>query len=118
MEYLLILTEDDDEFACRTDERAGDYWAEWTAFVGEINASGIVRYGAALQPPSTASTVRVRDGVRSVQDGPFAESKENLGGIFVIDVPDLDAALEWAAKRPRSGSAEVRPLLGMAPADD
>ena len=118
MEHLLILTEHDDELACRTDERADDYWAEWAAFVGEINASGIVRYGAALQPPSTASTVRVRDGVRSVQDGPFAESKENLGGIFVIDVPDLDAALEWAAKRPRSGSAEVRPLLGMAPADD
>ena len=117
MEYLLILTEGEDEWAARGDERAPEYWADWTAYVNEINASGIVRYGAALQEPSTASTVRVRDGVRSVQDGPFAESKENLGGIFVIDVPDLDAALEWAAKRPRNGSAEVRPLLGPPPAD-
>jgi hypothetical protein len=118
MEYMLIQTEDDEHFAARTDERAPEYWAEWTAYIGELNSSGIVTYGAGLEPPGTSTTVRVRDGVRSVQDGPFAESKENLAGFFVIDVPDLDAALEWAAKCPsaRYASVEVRPLLGMPPA--
>ena len=113
MEYMLIFTEDDEHFAARADERAPEYWAEWTAYLGELNGSGVVRYGAGLEPPDTSSTVRVRDGVRAVEDGPFAESKENLGGFFVIEVPDLDAALDWAAKSPsaRYGSTEVRPVM-------
>jgi hypothetical protein len=113
MEYMLIFTEDDEHFAARTDERAPQYWAEWTAYLEELNGSGVVRYGAGLEPPDTSSTVRVRDGVRAVEDGPFAESKENLGGFFVIDVADLDAALSWAAKSPsaRYGSTEVRPVM-------
>jgi hypothetical protein len=112
---MLIFVEDDSSFAAREDERAQEYWASWTAYVGELTASGIVRSAAALQPSSTASTVRVRDGRRTVQDGPFADSKEALGGFFVIDVPDLDAALEWAEKSPSSkyGSTEVRPVLPM-----
>ena len=69
--------------------------------------------GAALQPPPTATTVRQRDGKRQVQDGPFAEVKEQLGGYYVVDVPNLDKALEWAARCPAasSGSVEVRPNL-------
>jgi hypothetical protein len=66
-----------------------------------------------LQPPSAASTVRLRDGRRLLQDGPFADTKEQLGGYFVIDVDDLAAALEWAERCPSAvdGAVEVRPLL-------
>jgi len=69
--------------------------------------------GAGLQPPRTATTLRIRDGQRHVQDGPYADSKEQLGGFFVINVPDLDTALAWAARSPAasSGAVEVRPVL-------
>ncbi len=82
-----------------------------------INQAGVVVYGAGLMPPGTATTVRVSGGERQVQDGPFADSKEMLGGIFVIDVPDLDTALEWAARSPAAsaGCVEVRPLLPPMP---
>lgn len=71
--------------------------------------------GQALQPSSTATSLRIRGGKRQVQDGPFADSKEQLGGFFIIDVPDLDAALEWAARCPSAstGGVEVRPVLLM-----
>ena len=67
--------------------------------------------------PHAATTLRVRDGKRVVEDGPFADTKEQLGGYFVIDVPDLDAALDWAVKAPsaRTASVEVRPVLAMPP---
>jgi hypothetical protein len=73
----------------------------------------VVQSGNGLQPPHTSTTVRVRDGKRQVQDGPFADTREHLGGYFVIEVPSLDEALEWAARAPCavSGSTEVRPVL-------
>jgi hypothetical protein len=117
MEYLLIMTETADEFAQRDDAgRAGEYWGAWSAFVTALNESGIVRAGAALQPPQTATTVRTRQGEIVVEDGPFADSKEQLGGFFVIEVADLDEALEWARRCPAavSGAVEVRPVLPMA----
>ena len=79
--------------------------------------SGIVVSGAGLEAPQTATTIRVRDGRRQVQDGPYSDTKEQLGGYFVIDVPDLDTALEWAARSPSAGSAcvEVRPVLPPMP---
>jgi hypothetical protein len=66
-----------------------------------------------LQPPTMSTTVRLRDGQRVVHDGPYADTKEQLGGYFVLEVPDLDPALEWAARCPAAaaGSVEVRPLL-------
>lgn len=69
--------------------------------------------GAGLQLPETATTVRIRDGQRQVHDGPYAESKEMLGGFFLIDVPNLDVAIEWAARAPSTsyGSTEIRPVL-------
>ena len=71
-----------------------------------------------LQPPETAATVRVRNGKMTTTDGPYVETKEQLGGYFVIEVPDLDAALDWAAQAPsaRTASVEVRPVLQMPPA--
>jgi hypothetical protein len=92
---------------------------DWDAMMGEYNAfSGWLREqgwmlgGDALQPPETATTVQVRDGRRIVTDGPFAETKEQLGGYYVVDVPSLDDALEAAARIPgaRMGRIEVREI--------
>ena len=71
--------------------------------------------GSALQPPAVATTVRQRDGKRQVQDGPYAETKEQLGGYYEIEVADLDTALDWAARCPAAstGAVEVRPNLSM-----
>jgi hypothetical protein len=119
MQYMLLLTEPDSEFAKRTHpEEAGPYWGGWNAFITAMGQAGIIVKGDGLQGPQTATTVRVRDGKRIVQDGPFADTKEQLGGYFVIDVPDLDTALDWAAKAPSAAyaSVEVRPVLPpMAP---
>ena len=114
MKYTLIFVEPAEEFAKRDNpELAPAYWGAWGAYIQEVEASGIVVSGAGLQPPSTATTVRVREGKREIHDGPYAESKEMVGGFFVIDVPNLDVALEWAAKSPSASyaSVEVRPLL-------
>jgi hypothetical protein len=114
MQYMLILNETAEEFGKRTHpDESGPYWGAWTTFIGAMNAAGIVVRGDGLQGPHTATTVRVRDGRRVVQDGPFADTKEQLGGYFVIDVPGLDHALEWAAKAPSASyaSVEVRPVL-------
>ena len=119
MQYILLLNEPESEFAKRSDpEQAGPYWGGWNAFIGAMAQAGVIVKGDGLQSPQTATTIRLRDGKRIVQDGPFADAKEQLGGYFVIEVPDLDAALEWAARSPSASSAsvEVRPVLPpMAP---
>jgi hypothetical protein len=76
-----------------------------------VREAAIFAGGAGLEPPDTATTIRIVDGKRQVQDGPFADTKEQLGGYFLIDVPDLDAALEWAARYPAGpgGGVEIRP---------
>jgi hypothetical protein len=86
--------------------------AEYGTFTREIADSGEMVAGEALQPTDTATTVRVRDGKRATTDGPFAETKEVLAGFYLVDVKDLDRALELAAKIPgaRTGSVEVRPV--------
>jgi hypothetical protein len=114
MQYMLMLNETAAEFARRTDpQETQAYWGGWNAFIGAMAQAGVIVKGDGLQGPMLATTVRVIDGKRQVQDGPFAETKEQLGGYFVIDVPDLDAALDWAAKAPcaLTGSVEVRPVL-------
>jgi len=79
----------------------------------EMDQKGAFLAGDALYPTQTATTVRVRDGERSVSDGPFAETKEQLGGFYVLECKDLDEAIEWAAKIPGShhGSVEIRPVM-------
>jgi len=114
MQYMLIFTEPASEFAKRTDsELSGPYWGGWNAYIGALSQAGVIVSGNGLQPPETATTVRVRDGKRVVHDGPFADAKEQLGGYFIIEVPDLDAALEWAARSPSAscGAVEVRPVM-------
>jgi hypothetical protein len=85
----------------------------YMAFTQEVQDKGILLAGEGLYPTPTATTVRVRDGERSVTDGPFAESKEQLGGFYVLDCKDLDEAIEWAAKIPgaQHGSVEIRPVM-------
>ena len=114
MQFMLILNETEAEFARRNHpEYAGAYWGGWTAFIGAMAQAGVIVKGDGLQGPHAATTVRVRDGRTLVQDGPFADSKGQLGGYFVIEVADLDAALGWAAQAPSAhyASVEVRPVL-------
>jgi len=114
MDYMLMFYEtkaDFDRRSARDDSQP--YWAGWMSYVQAMHASGLVKSGAGLQPPATATTLRTSAGKRHVQDGPFADTKEQLGGFFVIDVPDLDTALAWASRAPcaATGGVEVRPVL-------
>ncbi len=114
MHYMIMFYETATQFGERADPaKAPAYWGAWGAYVKALNESGKVVSGAGLQPAETATTVRVRKGERIVQDGPFADAKEQLAGFFVIDVEDLDAALAWAARSPAAAGAgvEVRPVL-------
>ena len=85
----------------------------WFDYTNELQAAGAMKAGDALQMPDTATTVRARNGETLLTDGPFAETKEILGGFYLIDVEDLDTALGWAAKMPNIdyGSVEVRPVM-------
>jgi hypothetical protein len=114
MQYAILAVESDDDYTARTDpSRADAYWASWASYVAAITESGTLVSAAGLQPPATATTLRTRGGSTDVQDGPFADAKEHLGGIFIIDVADLDSAMEWASRCPSAatGSVEVRPVL-------
>lgn len=116
MEYMILFNQPAQELErTREDPASADYWESWRAYLGAIYAAGIVKSGNALQAPFTATTVRIRNGQRQVQDGPFADTKEMLGGYLIVDVPSLDDALLWAARSPSSitGSTEVRPVLPM-----
>jgi hypothetical protein len=113
MQYMLLFHQPATELERTPDDPdSADYWESWRAYMGAIYSAGIVTSGQVLQPPSTATTVRVRDGQREVLDGPFAETKEMLGGYLIIEVPSLDDALMWAARSPSSstGGTEVRPV--------
>lgn len=87
--------------------------AQWWAFDNETVTTGAKQAGEALQPSMTGKTVRIRGGKPEITDGPFAETKEQLGGFYILDVPDLDAAIEWAKKFPNvgEGSIEIRPVV-------
>ena len=115
MKYVLLMIEDETALAMRRDpDRAEAYWGAWSDYVAAVAASGLMVSGEGLAAPEAATTVRLQGGARTVQDGPFADSKEQLGGFFVIDAPDLDTALAWAARSPAAaqGCVEVRPALG------
>lgn len=113
MKYLLLLTSDPADEPTPDSEAFGPYMAEWAAYSQALAEAGAMVAGEALQGVETASTVRVRAGERIVTDGPFIESKEVIGGYYVIDVADLDEALDWAARIPNAhfGTVEVRPVM-------
>ncbi len=119
MEYMLVFNQTADDVAKGQDPAtAPAYWGAWNAYVGAMYGAGIVVSGNGLQPPHTATHVRVRNGQRQVQDGPFPDTREHLGGYFIVKVPSLDVALEWAARAPNTatGTTEVRPVLELPPA--
>jgi hypothetical protein len=116
MKYTILIYETEAAFSSRTDAgRKEAYWGAYRAYTQALQAAGVMVGGAGLQPPPLGTTVRQRDGKRQVQDGPYAETKEQLGGFYEIDVPDLDTALDWAARCPAAstGAVEVRPNLSM-----
>ena len=111
MQYLLLIYTPVDG-GPSPDELAAEY-PRWMQYTEDLREAGVMLAGDALQGLDTAATVRVRDAETLVSDGPFAETKEMLGGYYLIDVPDLDTALAWAAKVPSVGygSIEVRPIM-------
>lgn len=118
MECIMLIYEGESELSARTDPARKDaYHASWTAYVQALAQSGLMKGGNGLQLPETSTTVRLRDGKRQVQDGPYADSKEQLGGYFILDVPNLDVALDWAARCPAAaaGTLEIRPIMVMQP---
>jgi hypothetical protein len=113
MQYLMTIYEHEDDMAKRGQP---GYFEAWMGYAQAVREAGVAIGGNGLEPPHTATTLRVRDGKQLVQDGPFATTKEQLGGYFVFDVPDLDTALAWAAKCPAlpNGAVEVRPVMVMS----
>jgi len=111
MQYMLLIYGDAGDTL--TPEQQQEIGSAYFAFTEELQAAGKMVAGDALQPTSTATSVRVRDGETLTTDGPFAETKEVLGGYYLIDVETLDEALEWAAKIPGAGhgTIEVRPVV-------
>ncbi len=111
MRYYLLLhyPEMTEESIGREAIEAG--MAAFSTYAQALDAAGVLREAEVLQPSSATTTVAVRDGELRIQDGPFADTKEQLGGTFVIDVPDLDTAIEWARRAPSVawGAVEVRP---------
>lgn len=112
MKYLCLIYDNEQNMAGMSEAEAGAFMGEYWAFTNDVKASGQYIAGEALKPVSTATTVRVRGGKISSTDGPFAETKEQLGGFYLIDARDLNDAIQVAAKIPsaRTGSIEVRPV--------
>ena len=112
MKYVMLIYETPANLESRKDPERDAYTAAWRAYHKALVAAGAHVSGAPLKDVVTATTVRLRDGRRQVQDGPFAEAKEQLGGFIILEVASLDAALEWAARCPAaaSGAVEVRPV--------
>ena len=115
MQYMLLINDDEQVWAKMPDEERNGVYQEYGAYTNELREKGVYVDGNQLQPSTTATTVRVRDDEQVVTDGPFAETKEQLGGYYLIEVESVDEALEWAAKIPsaRLGSVEVRPVVSV-----
>lgn len=118
MRYLALIYSDERGVAEMTPDEKGAYVAAWMGYADEFAKSGKMLGGEALQPTLTATTVRHGNGGNLITDGPFAETKEQLGGYFVINADNLDEAIAWAAKMPnlpRGGSVEIRPIVEFGP---
>ena len=113
MKYALLIYASEQEWAAQSEEQTQAVNQEYMAFTKDIIDRGLMKGGEALQSTATATTVRVRDGETLTTDGPFAETKEQLGGFYVVEAKDLDEAVEIAARIPdvRGGSIEVRPVM-------
>lgn len=114
MRYLLLIYGSEQAAAGMSPEAQAAEMDEWWKYTAELKDSGYNLGGEALQPVATATTVRLENGKPIIADGPFAETKEQLGGYYLIDAPNLDAAITWASKMPNlpgGGSVEIRPIM-------
>jgi hypothetical protein len=113
MQFLCLIYEIESLMATRSDEENGKIFQDYMRFTQDVKESGKLVAGDALQPTDTATTVRVRNNETLITDGPFAETKEQLGGYYLLECASLDEAIEQAAKIPSAtfGSIEVRPIM-------
>jgi hypothetical protein len=113
MKYLLLIYDAESDFVKMSQGEQGKMYEEYMQFTEEIKSKGNHLAGQQLQPVASATTVRIRNGKRLTTDGPFAETKEQLGGFYMIEAKDLDEAIEIASRIPSAkvGSIEVRPLV-------
>jgi hypothetical protein len=118
MRYILLIYDKEADWGTMSDADKGKMFQEYGAFTQGLKASGRHLAGEPLQPTSTATTIRVRDGKTVTTDGPFAETREQLGGFYIVQAKNLDEATEIAARIPgaRMGSIEVRPIMEMGAA--
>ena len=118
MKFMLLFYHDEPTWDALTDAEKQEIYAEYRDLVQELEPKGTYLVGDELQPTATAKTIRVRDGQSMITDGPFAETREQLGGFFLIEAPDMNEANAIAARIPsaRTGSIEVRPVVASATA--
>jgi hypothetical protein len=112
MQFALLIFEPPEAFAARNADENDPYLGAWRVYHKALVEAGVIVGGNPLRAPETATTVRLKEGKRRVQDGPFADAKEQLGGFTILEVPSLDVALDWAARCPAAsiGAVEVRPV--------
>ena len=115
MQYLLLIHSDEKAMQASTQDQNASRLAAYGAYMKAMADAGVSKGGQRLHPSATATTVRVKNGKTQVLNGPYAEIKEQLGGYFLIDAPDLDQAISWAARCPgaQEGAIEVRPIWQM-----
>ena len=113
MQYLCLIYDDEKLLDAMPEAERGAFFGEYMQFTADIKTSGQFRAGDALQPVATATTLRIRDGKLTTTDGPYAETREQLGGYYLVEAKDLDEAIKIAARIPSAkvGSIEVRPIM-------
>jgi hypothetical protein len=118
MKYILLICDDEKAWGQLSEDERQQIYREYRELMGELKAGGQFLAGSQLHPTSAATSVRVRDGKRLVTDGPFAETREQIGGYFLVDAKNLDEAISIAGRIPsaRRGTIEVRPLVETAAA--
>ena len=116
MKYLFMIYSDEAADAAKTVSQQDTEMQGYFAFTGEVRKANVYKAGEALHPTSTATTVRVRGGKIGTTDGPFAETKEQLGGFYLLECENLDEAIQWAAKIPHAsqGCIEIRPVVNFS----
>ena len=112
MQFALLIYESPEEFAARKNDDNDPYLGAWRAYYRAVVRAGVYVGGDVLQLPETGTTIRANEGKRHVQDGPYADTKEQLAGLLVLELSSLDEALDWATRCPAAsgGAVEVRPL--------
>jgi hypothetical protein len=110
VKFMMLIYETREDFGSRSDEQPTAYISAWRAYYRALVDAGVYVGGEPLEPPAAGATVRVHGGQRRVQDGPYADTKEQLGGQIILELPSFDEALDWAARCPAAatGAVEVR----------